>query len=58
MQVRRWVVAHVFGRMFGYSRGVERTNSHFGAVEEGTEFGFSDFRFIIYLRLRPNRFQV
>ena len=49
MQVRRWVVAHVFGRMFGYSRGVERTHSYFGAVEEGTEFGFSDFRFITYL---------
>ena len=32
-------------RIFGYNRAVARTNSHFGGVEEGTEFAISDLRF-------------
>ena len=31
-------------RIFGYNRAVARTNSHFGGVEEGTEFAVSDLR--------------
>jgi len=31
-------------RIFGYNRAVARTNSHFGGVEEGTEFAISDLR--------------
>ena len=31
-------------RIFGYSRAVARTNSHFGGVEAGTEFAISDLR--------------
>ena len=31
-------------RIFGYSRAVARTNSHFGGVEVGTEFAISDLR--------------
>ena len=33
-------------RIFGYNRAVARTNSHFGGVEEGTEFAISDLRFV------------
>ena len=33
-------------RTFGYNRAVARTNSHFGGVEEGTEFAISDLRFL------------
>ena len=33
-------------RIFGYNRAVARTNSHFGGVEEGTEFAISDLRFL------------
>ena len=46
--VCRWALRSrlmVFPRMFGYSRGVARTNSYFGGVEQGTEFGNSDFRY-------------
>ena len=34
-------------RIFGYNRAVARTNSHFGGVEEGTEFAISDLRFFV-----------
>jgi len=36
--------ALVVCRIFGYNRAVARTNSHFGGVEEGTEFAISDLR--------------
>jgi len=36
--------ALVVCRTFGYNRAVARTNSHFGGVEEGTEFAISDLR--------------
>ena len=35
----------IITRIFGYNRAVARTNSHFGGVEEGTEFAISDLRF-------------
>lgn len=36
--------ALVVCRIFGYNRAVARTNSHFGGVEEGTQFAISDLR--------------
>ena len=31
-------------RIFGYNRAVARSYSHFGGVEEGTQFAISDLR--------------
>lgn len=39
-------------RIFGYNRAVARTNSHFGGVEEGTEFAVSDLRSLRITRQR------
>ena len=38
-------------RIFGYNRAVARTNSHFGGVEEGTQFAISDLRSHFCLKL-------
>ena len=43
-------------RIFGYNRAVARTNSHFGGVEEGTEFAISDLRFFIENRHHSSLF--
>ena len=37
-------------RIFGYSRALARTNSHFGGVELGTQFAISDLRSLCHKR--------
>ena len=44
-------------RYFGYSQGIPRTNSHFGRVEEGTQFAASDHRSFVLLLAVPKKSQ-
>ena len=39
-----------FPRIFGYNRAVARSYSHFGGVEEGTQFAISDLRSCLSFR--------